>query len=370
MKKHLGSLLIFLLFSTLGASDLYDVDVQVSNYTPFVKEAVKVSILLEQKDKTHIMYFEVSPKENPDFLLIFEGEKFLRKASHDKKVRYNYRLYPLKEGNLTLDFDLKVNLVTEGDLDKFISGNRNVIKPLDSQEYHDSLAPIMIEVKPLKQAVTLVGDFSLKMEQEQQKVAAFEQVNVRYILQGEGFNPHITSLLPKIEEVESFMEVTHESKDSQTFRYALIAGKDFILPEVSISCFSPTKNSYYTLKAPSKKITVTPINVHSLVDAKDSLPQKGFDFTKLLPYLNGLLLFLAGFGVAKLDIGRFFRKQSTPTHPYHDRLKACKDEKTLLRLLLSLDEKRFKPTIIELEQAIYADKKVDFKALKEQLLKP
>jgi hypothetical protein len=368
MKKHLGSLLFFLLFSTLSASELYDVDVKVSNPTPFVKEAVSISVSLRQKDKSHIMYFDLKAIKNPDFLLIFEGEKSLNNNSYNKKVRYNYRLYPLKEGHITLNFTLKINLVTEGDLDKFISGNRNVIKPLESKEYHDNLAPIMIDVKPLKHPVTLVGDFKLNMQQEKQKVAAYEQVNVSYTLKGEGYNPNIKSLLPKIKGVESFMEVSHTSKDSQTFHYALIAGEDFTIPALSIPCFSPTKNSYYTLKTPTKKITVTAININDLVDAKDSLPQHSFDFATLLPYINGLLLFLAGYLFAKIDILRLIRKESPTKEPYHDKIKATKDEKALLRLLLSLNTKEFKPTIIELEEAIYRDKKVDLKAIKERLL--
>ncbi len=370
MKKHLGSLLFFLLFSTLGASELYDVDIKVSNPHPFIKEAVNISVSLRQKEKSHIMYFALQAKENPDFLLIFEGEKSLNNDAYNKKVRYNYRLYPLKEGNLTLNFSLKTNLVTEGDLDKFISGNRNVIRPLDSKEYHDDLSPIMIEVKPLKKPVTLVGDFSLEMHLDREKVAAFEQINVQYTLKGEGYNPHIKTLLPKIEGVESFMEVTQESKNSQIFRYALIAGEDFTIPEVSISCFSPTKNSYYTLKTPAKKIHVTPVDTKDLVDAKDSLPQRSFDIASLLPYLNALFLFLAGYLFAKIDVGGLIRKKRAPIHPYHDKIKATKDEKALLRLLLSLDKREFKPTIIELEEAIYKGKKVDLKAIKERLLKP
>jgi hypothetical protein len=111
------------------------------------------------------------------------------------------------------------------------------------------------------------------------------------------------------------------------------------------------------------------MDVSDKLDKTNSHPEKENDMTKLLPYLNGLLLFLAGFAVAKLDILRFLRKKSTPIHPYHDKIKSAKDEKALLRLLLSLDKKHFKPTIIKLEEAIYTDKKIDLKALKERLLK-
>jgi hypothetical protein len=51
------------------------------------------------------------------------------------------------------------------------------------------------------------------------------------------------------------------------------------------------------------------------------------------------------------------------------KIKKAKDEKELLKVLLSSHESGYKPYIRQLEESIYEQKKCDFSKLKEELSK-
>ena len=116
-------------------------------------------------------------------------------------------------------------------------------------------------------------------------------------------------------------------------------------------------------------LEVAPLHTDDLVDKQNSLPQVSYNLQELLPYLNGLLLFLAGFVVAKISASAYFTKPPLQQNPHHDKIDKTEDEKALLQLLLSLDDTRYHESIIRLEKSIYSGEKVDFEALKERLLK-
>ncbi len=369
MKKNLGKIL-FMLFAlgNLQAS-VFKSDIAVTNHNPFLKEAVDITVTLMQTDRSDIMYFTLQPKKNKDFLLILDSEDEQSHDIHQKKMRYHYTFYPLKEGNISLTFDVKAAMVNENNLAKYNTGSADELTALESKSYHDTLKPIIFHVKPIKNNITLVGDFSLSSKLDKTHITSNDQLNLTYTLKGEGYNPHIKTLLPPIDNVETFLEITQDDTSTQSFHYALIAQNDFMLPSVGINCFSPKKQKYYKLKTAAQKIHVTPVNIQTLVDKKSSLPQKAWDIQAWLPYLNGFLLFLAGFLSAKLNVTHYFRKKVIPSSPLQTKIKLAKDPKELLQLLLGSDDRRFKPFIIELEAAVYEKKKVNLKAIKDALSK-
>jgi hypothetical protein len=369
MKKNLGSLLLFILFlETLHAAKLCDYHFKISNPTPYIKEGVDITFSAAQLDQSAVMFFDLKAPKSPDYTLIFLHKSENNSHYHDKRVAYHYRLYPLKAGELLLDFNFSISQTSDKSMEKFASGDRDIIKPMLKEQTNIPLKPLHIHVKPLKKEVTLIGDFTLKMALEKSSLHPFEQLNLSYTLKGSGYPSTIKQLLPKIEGVESFLEL-EEKKGVQHFSYALLADSNFTIPEVNISCFSPKRKRYYTLHAPAQKITILAQKESELVDSKDSLPKKAFSFDAILPYLNGLLLFIAGYFTAHFQLFNIFQKKSIKKDTHQEKIASCKDAKSLLQLLLSLDSKAYKKEISLLEDALYHDRAVSLKDIKEQLLK-
>ncbi|MCH9813234.1 MAG: BatD family protein [Epsilonproteobacteria bacterium] len=376
MKKILGKFLIGLLFllGYMHASQLCDYKVKVSNHSPYVKESVEVIFEAVQKEHSSVMFFDLMIQKSDAFEAYLVEKLEDKKSYHDNKTTYKYILYPLKSEKIELDFDFKVSLASDESIEKFYTGNRDVINPMATKEVHIDVAPTTLEVHALGKAVDLIGDFTLTSEIDKKEVEAFEQVNVRYTVKGQGYIPRIKSVLPQIEGVQQFLERTGKPMDfikggKLSFQYALLAKQDFDLPSVKIRCFSPIKKRYYTLSTLVEKIDVSSIEYAVLLDAEDSHPVKTFVKADYLSYLNGVLLFLAGFAVAKISPMLYRRRKVSAQNPLQERIKRAKDEKALLQLLLGTTDPIYKPYITMLEETLYGHKSHTLKSIKDALLK-
>jgi hypothetical protein len=229
------------------------------------------------------------------------------------------------------------------------------------------LKPLVFEVNAVRD-VSLIGDYRLDVKVGKTDISSFEQLNMTYTLQGEGYPSKLQTLLPKIEGVEQFLELERHKNGKDIFHYAFLPQNDFVVPAVEIACFSPIKKKYYTLKIPKQNIKVTSIETKNLLDEKDSYPTSAFDWESLLPYLNGFLLMLSGFIIAKLDPMQYLKKHQTKQNSMHKKIKDAKDEKSLLRVLLSSQKNSYKPFIDELELSSYNNKKCDLNKIKASLL--
>jgi len=368
MKKNLGSLLFFLFINTVHASSLCTYYFDVSNKTPFVKEAVTITFSAAQTDKSAVMFYELTAQKGAGFELHFLKKEEDKNIYHDKKVRYSYLLYPLKEGKLTLKFDFKVSQASDKSMEEFASGNRDVIKPMMTDETTIVLEPLTFQVKKVPTPINLYGDYTVQMKTSHKEINAYESVNVTYTIQGEGYPSTLQTILPNIEGVEQFLEVQNMKNGKQVFQYAFSSDKDFTIPGVELLAFSTSKSEAYTLRTAPIMISVNQPLVKDILDKENSLPDAAFEWSTLLPYLNSLLLFLAGYFVAKLNPLQYLTKKQTTQNPLHQKIKDAKDEKALLQLLLSQNKTSFSPHITMLEDGLYHAKKTSLKAIKDALL--
>jgi len=365
MKKNLGSFLLLLFTLSLSASSLCEHTFQVSNKTPYLKEGVEIFFQAKQKDKSAVMFFDLDAQKNPDFELHFIKKEEDQSRHHDKRVRYKYLLYPLKEGNITLTFDFKVSLASDKSTEEFASGSRDVIKPMLTDETKIDLKPLVFDVKGVKKDVDLIGDYTLEHTLTSQEISPYEQANMTYTIKGTGYPSKLTSLLPDIPGVKQFLALENGS-----FHYAFSADENFSIPAVTIKCFSPKKGSYYTLTAPKQDITVLHKEAKDVLDKSSSLPDSAFNYKTLLPYLNGFLLFIAGYFFAKLNLLSYLRPKQKTEDAFIKAVKKAKDEKSLLQILLAANNKTHTPFIQALEASLYAGKKTSLSKIKEALLKP
>jgi hypothetical protein len=367
VKKTLGSLILFLSVSLFGSS-LVDYHFKVSNYNPFVKEAVEIEFTVTQLDKSAVMFFELKPHNSKDFELHIVGKRDTKKSYHESKTVYKYMLFPLKSDKIELNFDFKVLEASDAAVEKFYTGNRDVINPMATKDTDIVLKPLVFEVKEVRDDVALIGDYRLDVDVGKTDIASFEQLNIVYTLEGQGYPSKLKTLLPQINGVEQFLELERQKDGKDIFHYAFLSKSDFVVPAVEIACFSPTKRKYYTLKVPAQNIKVASVDVTNVLDEKDSYPTTAFDWSSLLPYLNGFLLMLSGYIIAKLDPMQYLKKSQKQQNLMHQKIKDAKDEKSLMRVLISSNERKFKPFIEQLESSIYDDKKCDLNKLKASLL--
>ncbi len=365
MRKSLGSLLLIII-SLWGESDYFDFNLSVDNPSPFVKEGVIITFKAHQKNHKNSMFFELTPPKNSAYRLQLIDKKDNVSAYHDKYVTYRYRLYPLKEGNISLPFLLQVATVSDESVKAFVTGSWDEVNPMAKTTYTPHITPLTLQVKAIKK-VDLVGDFTLSATQIPSHAEAYEQINITYTLQGEGYPELPKELLQKQPKVEQFLEQQNPTPKTHLYNYALLSQEDFTLPDIILKAFSPKKNHYYTLRIPAKKISISPLKTQNILDKKENFPSKSaIDITALL---KALALFIAGYLTAILKPWALLKKAPHTLPPLKEEIARCKDPKSLLKLLLSEDSQRYQEHIKALESLLYHDSKQSFASTKEQLLK-
>lgn len=365
MKKLLGSIILFVI-STLNASSLYDFNISVSNLNPYEKELVELTITINQKDKTKVMFFDLKPIKNTDFKLQLLGQNTINKGYHDNITTYKYILYPLTSNKLSLKFDLNISQSSDKSVEKFYTGNRDVIKPMSAVVTKDRLKPILFDVKKLTKEVDLIGDYKLDFSYDKSKIKPFEQLNATYILKGEGYINTPFKKLTSIKDVEIFFLPSTDKKTSTiTHKYAFISDQNFSIPVQSIRCFSPKKEKYYNLTTAKIDIVVEKKNITNLVDKVDTYPTKIDIFEKLSNYIQPIIFLIIGFILGKID----FKRRKKFKNKLHDKINKTKSHKELLQLLLSQQNNKYKSIIQKLESSIYKDTNHSLKSIKDELLK-
>jgi len=110
------------------------------------------------------------------------------------------------------------------------------------------------------------------------------------------------------------------------------------------------------------------LGADTLVDAKDSYPTSAVDWDSLYSFFIGFLFVLAGFLFSLFNPLKYIKKDKISQNYLLKKIEETKDEKELLRVLLSQD-KKYNDIVKQLEESIYGDKKMDFMDIKAKLSK-
>jgi hypothetical protein len=366
MKKTLGNLLLFF-GAFLIANPLCDYNYTVSNDSPYLKEGVELRFHIKQKDRKNVMFFDLLLPKSGDFKIELLGKKTLSKKEHQKEVEFHYRLIPLKPTELNPRFTLVIKSTSDESIEGFATGSRDVIGDLLTDETKIDIDDIHLNVKPIKEGIKAIGEFTISSKVDKTKAESFEQINLIYEIKGEGYNEFNDSILPPINGVESFLELT-KKPNHLIYKYALFSDKNFTVPSVNIKAFDPKNGRYYTLKTKKIDIKISPMKEEDILDDSDSLPDTSLSIKDILPFINGILIFIAGYLTAKLKLLDLFKRTKQPLQK-ESKLQKAKTPKELLRLLLSTQKREFEPFIKELEEHIYKGKKLNFTKLKDELSK-
>ncbi|MBA1438528.1 MAG: BatD family protein [Epsilonproteobacteria bacterium] len=377
MKKSLGSIIIFLLFtSNLLATTLASYTLKSNKPNPYQKEAVLITFEARQIDHTDNMFFLLHPKPSDSYLIQLLQKDLNDKRNHDTEATFSFLLFPLKSGDISVDFDFVVQTASDSAVAQSYVDDHDNNTGIQKKTAKLPINPLILHIKPIAKDVVLVGDFSLKEKMGQTNITQYESTNITYTLSGKGFVEQNLSLIKNIQDVSLFFEkndLLHKATQqgytiNSEFIYALSSKKSFTIPEISLKAFSPKTGKYYHLTAPKHHIAVKQIDTTLLLDPKESPTTKHFVSIKSLKqYLIYIAIFISGFISAKLTTLHLQPKQKSKEYK---QIQTAQEAKQLLMHLINYQlEQTFSAEIKQLEEMVYHDKKGNFGKIKKTILK-
>ncbi|MEA3491183.1 MAG: hypothetical protein U9R27_04710 [Campylobacterota bacterium] len=378
MKNSLGKIMIKLTIILLTSSVLYaggfTSKFTLNKSNPYIKEAVVLTLDLEQTDSTQVMLFKFDIKESRDYefyrLNIKEED-----AYHATKVHYLYLIYPLRSGDVTIDFDLTQMVTTDEKVAFSFSGDRDNIRGLNKTDIPIKLKPIKLKVKALPKNTALVGDFDLTTTIKSHTAKVYEPIHLSISIKGEGYTSILPNIIPEGDQYRRFMEkpTIHSTrsqkgtKSTLTYPIALSAKESFDLASIKINAFDPKSEKSYELIIPKQHFEITKPDPGSMIDKIDSPPPLYTDWGWLTTLLGYMIVFIAGFLSAKSINWRAKPKEELPQETIRDQIKSIDDPKELLALLIATESRDYRSTIEKLESSIYGERKISLKRIKREL---
>jgi len=377
MKKNLGKIILFLLlpFALFGDSNLASFALSTNKKDALIKEPVEITFSADQKDHTNSMFFFLEVKKSDAYEVVLVDQITKKISNHNSSTTFKYLLFPLKSGDINVDFDFTIKVASDGGLAKVYTGGRDNVKWMDTVNSKIEVPTLHLHVSPLSEKVDLVGDFTLDAKLQKSDINQYGSANIRYTLSGAGYNEKSLQMLSKIANVTAFSQVTDIASKAtpngyeikREYSYALRSKNNFTIPAIEVKAYSPKQNKYYTLKSQSYDIKVSSIDPKTLVDNKEFPPSKSYDFENLKDIGIALLIFLAGFVSAKIAPSLNFKR--VKKQKFQD-IKESKTPKELIIILLqnyksSISEKYIK----ELELLEYKKSERSFQKIKSDLLK-
>ena len=378
MKKSLGRIFLLILFfsTTLLAKELASYKLSTNKSSAYVKEAVEITFEAHQKDHSHVMFFFLKPKKSADYKIEFLTKEIDDHSYHNSSAVFKFVLFPLKSGNITADFDFVVKTASDQAVAKAYVEDHDDSVGIDLRATHIQIEPLKLYVKPLREDVDIVGDFTLQSKIDTTSIDQYGSVNLHYFFRGTGY-AKVDKILPKIEDVTTFFDINtirNRLTDKgyaiqKEFIYAFSSKKDFDIPAVTLRAFSPIKGSYYTLKTPSYHITVKKIDPSSLIDNVESPNEKPLiSFETLKNGFIYLIIFILGYFTAMLRNSRFeFKSKKRELKD----IKNTKTPKELVMLLIGkyAQNQELVPYIDELEMMIQNKDTKGFERVKKEVIK-
>lgn len=377
MKNVLGRLLFFIFFALptyLNAVELASHTLTANNITPYEKEPVLLTFVATQKDHENVMFFFLKAKESDAYKIELLNKDENELGYHNKETIFTFLLFPLKSGKVTINFNYTIKVASDKAVAQVYEGSRDNVKWIDTTDTHVNVKPLVIDVKKQEQNVNLIGDFKLSAKLEKKSVSQYESANITYYLQGTGYDDINLSIIQEIPNTKIFSDlIMHYNKATQNgykiqreFKYALLGQKDFTIPSITIKCFSPKTHQYYTIKSKSYDIKVAQANVSTLID-KEDFPKQEEEFVNIEKYFVYIIIFMSGFLTAKFlpNSMNFLKKNS-----HYKDIKESTSAKDLLNIMSQkYNQKIFEDEISQLEVAVYSKTKVNFKKIKNSILK-
>ena len=359
MKKNHGrSILLLLIFTLLYGDSGFEYKFDISNQNPYIKEPITLTVDISQKDHSKVMLFKFDIKKSDEYIF-WRIDTKSRDEYHNNHIKYTYLLYPLKDGKIDINFNLIQMITTDDKVAYSFSGDRDNTRGLNKKDIPITIPPLSINIKPIPPKVDIVGDFGLSYHIKREKAKSYEPLALRVTINGSGYIPKISNLIPPSKLYTIFAEtpivksINHKDTTLSEVIYnlALSAKDSFELEPIIIKAFNPKTAKYYELKVPKHSFEITKPDIDKLIDTTDS-PKPIDDnlWSKIGSFISYLLVFIAGFISAKLIK---WGKKSNRSDEVEDIISSTKNPKELLAILMATDRVKYKERIEKLERDIY-----------------
>lgn len=377
MKHNLGSFLLFCSFVLLQAED-FRYHFHIDKPNPYVKEAVILTLDINQTNPNVVLLFnfDLVKSDNYDYQRLdsIETDEHPTQGLHKAQLHYTYLIYPLRAGNLGLEFELIKKVTTDDSVAYSFSGDRDNVKGLVTTDTLITLPPLFLKVKALPQGTQIVGDFSLDYTIKKRQLNAFEPSPFKVTLKGLGYPP-IVNLLAKDVNFTVFTEkpllsskaTTQGTNNTVHYSMAFSSSKDFSLPSIVLKAFNPKNQHAYTLTVPAQDFDVKKVSVNHLIDKVNSPKVLETDWSWLENLFTYLLVFIAGYFTSLLLKWRK-KKHIIEVNPLKYKIQNTKDAKALLQLLLANNNYRLESCIIQLENSLYENAKISLSKVKKEAI--
>ncbi len=377
MKNHLGKIMLFFLLPLLLFADshLADYTLHASKKEPVVKEAVVITFIVKQKDHATNMRFIFEPQKSENYKTALLSIQSNKDSPLHRTTTFQYLLFPLKSGDLSVNFDFSVQIETSGPLTDFYTGHNDgiirtkmTLKKLENQS-------LRLHVSPLKEHVDLVGDFTLDSKLLKNEINQYGAAKINYTLGGVGYHEESLQALGKINNVTAFFQTNNKILKAtpegimlkKEYMYALSSKNGFAIPAIQLTAYSPKNKKYYTLKTPSYKVKVNTIDPATLLDTKEFPQNSTLQLSDFKEFFIGIVLFLAGFISAKFSPKWSFKRQKKSK--FTDIKETATAKELILVLMQNYPPALVKESIEALEGVAYKNSEQNFAKIKRELLK-
>jgi len=375
VKHTLGSTLLFLfaIFIPLHAEN-FSYDFHVDNPTPYKNEPILLSVDINQTNPDVVLFFNFSVNSSKAYRVV-QIDSVQDTTLHHSYIHYLYVLYPLKEGEINITFDLVERVTDEHKVAYSFSGDRDDFKKLETSDRSVTVPPLQIQAKALPKGTQLVGDFKLTSEIKQHQAEAYEPINMKVVISGEGYPPVLDHLFPQEGNITFFRQPpavkrfpTKKGISYQvTYTMAVSHNRSFTLSALTLHAFNPRTETSYLLEIPEQHFDIRPADQSALLDKTDNPAPFQPDFTWFTSLLGYLLVFIAGYLSARI-VKHKKESKDAARHPFEEKIRHCNDARSLLQVLMAADRQTFAPLIETLEKGLYAEGKIDLKKIKQSAL--
>ena len=370
-------LLILILSTILSANNQYaSYSIKASKKDIFVNEPIYITFHVRQKTKDEVMFFDFKAKNNNNFKIVALKSKRHEFNYHDAEKTFKFLVFAKKEGDFKVKFDFQVRRASDDAVAQAYNGSRDNVKSIPTIKVKMPMQSISLHVEPLTKVVNAVGNFRLTMSINKVSSNSYDAINVRYDLSGEGYLDESFEPLKDIANTSIFRSQKKAPiRATQNgyiynivYNYAIVAQKNFTLPKAELDIFSYKQKEYLIKSTSEKSITITKLDINTLIDNKDA-PKSDIDFNKYIEYLYDIMIFIAGFLLAKLL--KYLPKNKNKKEDIAKDVRHSKSAQELLKAIMPLVHKyALHVELKELEEIIYNNKsKLFFKDIKNKAIK-
>jgi hypothetical protein len=341
----------------------YKFTIEIDNSAPFENEPIMLTASLTIANYLNLENIREEIERIQGFIIKPLDEQWMG-ARNNSEVRYQkrYLLYPQNSGPVTIP-NQAINLFVPN------PGSNPFFR--QSKQLNAFSNELSLEVKPLPNGVSLLGDFKMDVNVDTTIVDAKKPVNLEIVIEGEGNLDSFEPFSLAIENTTIFDDkpvFSNEMKNGKLYskvilKYAIIADKSYNIEPFILKYLHPKSGVVKTLKSKRYKIKVKQIlgkaNKPELITGTSSTT-KEHDCPKLQKvqsestYLKWLMLLfgiMLGVLLAQL-FGRPKKEKSRKVKnlAVEERIKKAKRRVDLIAILLPyIDQPEVELFVRELE---------------------